>query len=37
MAPREKEEIHRQNEKNFVDAYESPSGPFKWLSSKELN
>ena len=37
MAPREKEEIHRQNEKNIVDAYESPTGPFKWLSSKELN
>lgn len=37
MPPKEKEEILRQNEKNFVDAYESPSGPFKWLSAQELN
>lgn len=36
MAPKEKEEIIRENEKNFIESYESPSGPMKWQSTSKL-
>jgi hypothetical protein len=34
MAPREKEEAIRENERNFVEAYLSPDGPSKWMSKE---
>jgi hypothetical protein len=36
LAPQDKEEAIRENEKNFVEGYLSPSGPMKWLNEKEL-
>jgi len=26
----------RENERNFVDAYGSPVGPFKWLTNDQI-
>ena len=37
MGPQEKEELIRENERNFIESYESPSGPMKWLPSNEAN
>ena len=36
MAPSEKEQAIRENERNFVDAYLPPTGPSKWLTKEEL-
>lgn len=36
LAPQDKEEAIRENEKNFVEGYLSPTGPMKWLNEKEL-
>lgn len=36
MATDDKEEIIRENEKNFIEAYESPVGPLKYMKSKEI-
>lgn len=32
LVTEDKEEILRDNERNFVEAYESPQGPFKFMS-----
>jgi len=32
MPPREKEEAIRENERNFIEGYASPTGPMKWLN-----
>lgn len=36
MKPMEKEEAIRENERNFIEATQSPTGPSKWLSREEL-
>jgi hypothetical protein len=36
MTPKEKEEAIRENERNFIEAYQSPTGPSKYLSKAEL-
>lgn len=36
MTPREKEEAIRDNERNFIEAYGSPSGPMKYMNKKQL-
>jgi len=36
MATKEKEEAIRENERNFVDAYGAPTGPFKWMSKEQI-
>lgn len=37
MSPAEKEELIRENEKNFIESYGSPTGPTKWMSAEEIN
>jgi len=34
MGPKEVEEAVRENERNFVESYETPTGPMKWLSKE---
>lgn len=36
MTPTEKEEALRENERNFIEGYQTPSGPMKWLSKEEI-
>jgi len=36
MAPKEAEEQIRENEKNFIESYESPQGPNKWYSPEQI-
>ena len=36
MSPTQKEEAIRDNERNFIEAYASPTGPMKWLSKEQL-
>ncbi len=36
MSPKEKEEAIRENEKNFIEASQSPTGPSKWMSKEEI-
>jgi len=36
LGAQEKEEAIRDNERHFIDAYQSPTGPFKWLSAEQL-
>ena len=37
MTTKEKEEAIRENERNFIEAPMSPTGPSKYLSKEELN
>lgn len=37
MPPLEKEEMARENERNFIEGYETPLGPMKYLSPDKLN
>lgn len=37
MGPKEKEEAVRENERNFIEGYSSPTGPMKWLSKDQIN
>ena len=37
MPPRDKEEMIRENERNFIESYESPTGPMKWQSTQKRN
>ena len=37
MTTQEKEEALRENERNFIEGYEGPSGPMKYLNKDQLN
>jgi hypothetical protein len=34
MGPQDKEEAIRENERNFVESYLSPTGPMKYLTKE---
>ena len=36
MSPKEKEEAIRENERNFVESYLTPTGPMKWMSRDQI-
>lgn len=36
MTTQDKEEVIRENEKNFVEAYGSVTGPIKYMSAKDI-
>jgi hypothetical protein len=36
MVTKDREEAIRENERNFIEASQSPTGPSKWLSKEEL-
>jgi hypothetical protein len=35
MFPKEREELERENEKNFIEGYATPEGPFKYLNAEK--
>lgn len=37
MAPKDREEAHRENERNFIEGYHNPTGPFKWLDKTQID
>lgn len=37
MTPKQKEEAQRENERNFVEGYQSPTGPFKWMDKAQID
>ena len=36
MRPEEREEVNRENEKNFIEGYLTPTGPFKYLEAEQI-
>jgi hypothetical protein len=36
MPPDNKEEVLRENERNFVESYGSPEGPMKYLNAEQI-
>jgi hypothetical protein len=36
MPPEEREELIRENERNFIEGYSGPQSPFKYLSKEEI-
>ena len=37
MRPEEREEVSRENEKNFIEGYLTPTGPFKYLGAEQIS
>lgn len=37
MMPSNKEELLRENEKNFIEGYGSPQGPTKWMKREDID